>query len=318
MNIVNFTNDYVEEAEKLAISNYLEEQKQTPILPKMDKVPDLTDFAQNGLGVVALEQGRMIGFLGCYEPWEHAFDSNARGTFSPIHAHGAVIKNREIIYQHMYQKAAKLWIDRQITYHAIAMYAHDQAAIHAFFTYGFGLRCVDAIRLLKGEIDYEETNIQFQELLTDGEKQIRPLRLKLIEHLGESPCFMYSTEKEVQACLNRHEQSNNRLFVAKDSDKIVAFVELKGIGENFITEKESMQNIGGAFCLPEYRGKNIYQGLLQYVSRQLLKENYEYLGVDYESINPTANRFWPKNFTPYTNSLTRRIDECILNKEELK
>ena len=42
---------------------------------------------------------------------------------------------------------------------------------------------------------------------------------------------------------------------------------------------------------------------------ELAKENYLRCGVDFESINPTANHFWLKYFKPYTYSLTRRIDE---------
>jgi len=34
--------------------------------------------------------------------------------------------------------------------------------------------------------------------------------------------------------------------------------------------------------------------------------------VDFETFNPTAYGFWSKHFELYTNSLTRRIDECAL------
>ena len=44
----------------------------------------------------------------------------------------------------------------------------------------------------------------------------------------------------------------------------------------------------------------------------LKKEGFCRLGVDYESFNSTANRFWPKYFEPYTKSVVRRIDECAL------
>lgn len=37
-----------------------------------------------------------------------------------------------------------------------------------------------------------------------------------------------------------------------------------------------------------------------------------YLGVDYETVNPTALHFWTKYFTPYTYSYIRRIDERVV------
>lgn len=37
-----------------------------------------------------------------------------------------------------------------------------------------------------------------------------------------------------------------------------------------------------------------------------------HLGVDYETVNPTALYFWTKYFTPYTYSYIRRIDERVV------
>jgi hypothetical protein len=51
---------------------------------------------------------------------------------------------------------------------------------------------------------------------------------------------------------------------------------------------------------------------LNYVITQLKSEGFESLGVDFEGFNPTASGFWLKYFTAYTNSVTRRIDECAL------
>jgi hypothetical protein len=36
---------------------------------------------------------------------------------------------------------------------------------------------------------------------------------------------------------------------------------------------------------------------------------YTRLGVDFESLNPTAYGFWLKYFDAYTHSVVRRIDE---------
>ena len=69
-----------------------------------------------------------------------------------------------------------------------------------------------------------------------------------------------------------------------------------------------MKNLQGAYCKPEYRGLKIIDDLLVYVSILLKSEGIEYIGVDYESYNPAANRFWTKHFMEYTNSLTRKIE----------
>lgn len=51
---------------------------------------------------------------------------------------------------------------------------------------------------------------------------------------------------------------------------------------------------------------------------QMAKEGYIYLGVDHESYNPTANRFWPKYFEEYTNSVTRKLENWSVGKKERK
>lgn len=313
MRIFDFEMKHVEDAKLIAITNYNEEREYVPVLPAINTLPDLEHFASNGLGVVVFDKGRMVGFLCCYEPWENAFNSKAKGTFSPIHAHGSVKENRSMIYKRMYQVAAEKWVKHKITYHAIAFYAHDLESVNAMFTYGFGLRCIDAIRPMEGlELQWSD-EINFEELSNADVMQIREMRQMLSEHLGNSPCFMYSKQEEFARWLARAEARNTRLFVAWEGEKPIAFLEVSGSGENFVTEVSDMCNICGAFCLPEYRGKNIYHNLLNFTILKLKAEGYKILGVDFESFNPTANVFWLKYFTTYTNSVVRRIDECALH-----
>ena len=313
MIILDFNISHVEAAQQLALSNYKEVRQQIPILPEIEVLPSLEYFAQNGLGVATFQEGQMIGFLCCYEPWNNAFSSTAKGTFSPIHAHGAIAENRKKIYQKMYQAAAEKWIKQKITYHSIGLYAHDTECIGGFFTYGFGMRCVDAIRPIEViECDKCE-GVYYEELAKTDAFKIRKLRQMLAEHLGSSPCFMHSSPEDFQKWLIRAEERDSRLFVAIENDQLIAFVEVTKDGENFVTEVNTIANICGAFCLPEYRGRNIFQNLLNYTIMNLKEEGYKLLGVDYESFNSTANGFWLKYFTPYTNSVVRRIDECVLH-----
>lgn len=313
MIIIDFEKKHVESAKRIAAANYYEEREYVPILPCIDTLPDLGCFASNGLGVAAFDDDRLIGFLCCYEPWDNAFDSKAKGTFSPIHAHGSIKENRRLIYQKMYQVAAEKWVKNNISYHAIGHYAHDSESLSAFFTYGFGLRCIDAIRLMEEFECQPYDGVYFEELAKSDISRVREMRQMESEHMGNSPCFMYSSLEDFKSWLARAEERNSRLFVAKAYEKLIAFVEVKSNAENFVTEVDNICNICGAFCLPEYRGKNIYQNLLNFTIRKLKAEGYKLLGVDFESFNPTAYGFWLKYFTAYTNSVVRRIDECALH-----
>lgn len=314
MKIVNFEKTHIADARALALANYREERQSVGVLPDMNQVPDLTYFAENGLGVAAFEGEKMVGFLLCCSPWEHAFGSAARGTFSPIHAHGAAGENRAMIYRRLYQAAAEKWVANGITYHAIALYAHDRQALDAFFLYGFGVRCVDAIRAMDGIAHVPLHGFVFRELPKAEITKIRQLRRLLSGHLGESPCFMHSGEQALEDWLLRAEKRDSRVYVAEKQDEPVAFVEIGGDGENFISAAPGTQNICGACCLPQYRGTGFFANLLHYAIDRLKAQGVARLGVDYESFNPTAWGAWGKYFTPYTHSVVRRIDECALER----
>lgn len=311
MQIVDLTIEHAAAAEQLAKENYLEEAAAVPLLPSELSCPQAAYFAKNGMGVAAVDNGRLLGFFSCFEPWNNAFNSAARGMFSPLPAHGAIKENREYIYKRLYQGAAEKWVSMGIMYHAAAFYAHDAVALDAMFSYGFGMRCEDSIRAVAPLDIKDYEGITCREI--DDATLVRDMRKGLSDHMGMSPCFMKATQSECEAWLNCAESRDTRLFAAFDETTPVAFVELCDDGENFVTEVPYMKNICGAYCLPQYRGKGVYSTLINFLLNVLAQENVPLLGVDYESINPTAAGFWHKLFTPYTKSVTRRIDECALN-----
>lgn len=88
-------------------------------------------------------------------------------------------------------------------------------------------------------------------------------------------------------------------------------LKTKVSGETFVARGDTYCHIRGAYCLPEHRGKGLYQNLLNFTISALKREGYTRLGVDFESFNPTARGFWLKYFSAYTNGVVRRIDERI-------
>lgn len=65
MDILNFEKQHIKEATTLALANYYDERQFVQELPQICDIPDLACFAENGLGVAAFEDGKMIGFLCC-------------------------------------------------------------------------------------------------------------------------------------------------------------------------------------------------------------------------------------------------------------
>lgn len=315
MIIVNFEKQHTGAAKALALDNYLEERSHVPELPDAPEIPDLDWFAEKGLGVAAMEGDRLVGYLCWVGPFENAFNSGVRGTYVPLHAHGAITQGRDRIYQRLYQAAAEKWVSQGALSHSVTLYTHDSLAVQAFFGYGFGLRCIDAIRPVSPVPGTPPEGITCRILPKSQVGSIRQLRRLLSAHLMQSPCLIPDSPENIERWIDIAENRDSRVFVAEDGNEAVAFIEVKADGENFITGTLAMENICGAFCLPQYRGTGLFAGLLNTVVSELDRGNIPLLGVDYESFNPTASGLWRKYFTPYTYSVVRRIDGIPLEKE---
>ena len=81
MIIVNFEKQHIDAAKALALANYQEESSHVPELPASPVIPDLDWFAENGPGVAAMEDDRLVGFLCWVGPFENAFNSGIRDGF---------------------------------------------------------------------------------------------------------------------------------------------------------------------------------------------------------------------------------------------
>ncbi len=308
MKIVDFTAVHIEEAARITKQNYEEERRVVSSLPPIDAVPDLTPFAANGMGVTALEGDTVAGFLCTSSPFKNAFGSTGvTGVFSPMGTHGVTGENRAAVYARLYEAAGEKWAGAGAASHAVCLYAHDREVQEQFFRYGFGMRCVDAVRGMDEIAASVCEGYTFSELSQEESLEVLPLVNMLQRHCLESPFFMVKsiiTEAEFLKGL-----SSDRYFAAKKGEKIAALLCVRVTGETFICDVPGYIHVNKAFCLPEHRRKGLSQSLLRLAIRTVKADGYKYMGVDFESINPSAYAFWPKYFGVYVYSLVRRIDE---------
>lgn len=313
MNIVDLELRHLAEARDLA-HHALQAERNHLSLPDAE-LPDLTWLVHNGMGVAAEHDGRLVGYLGAWGPVDGMFGTSNLlegkrfvGVFSPVQAHAVAEDAPKHTWQRLYQGAAEKWAAAGAVYHAIVLYEHDVQAKRALFRYGFGQRCADAIRPAEPLAAADVPWAELRELPPGSAEQVRELRILLDRHLGASPTFMVRSDEACQAWLERVKDRDSRLFIAAVEGRPAAFIEVCAEGENFLTEHPLMMNICGAYCLEEYRGRGLSKALLDHVLHTLRREGVAFLGVDYETLNPTAVGFWEKYFTPYTVSLVRRID----------
>ena len=100
--------------------------------------------------------------------------------------------------------------------------------------------------------------------------------------------------------------------IEKSVGRLKVLEELTHGGETFLAERESVRSICGCYVKPEFRHAGIAKALLDEVVKYVKAQGYRYLGTDYETINPTALRFWTIFFSPYTYSYIRRLDERLI------
>jgi len=308
--ITDFTAGHIEEAAMIALQNYQNERSFVPALPPVDALPGLKPYAENGLGVAAFEGDTMVGFLCSVSPFSNAFGStNATGVFSPMGANGAVGSNRAKVYARLYQAAAEKWVNAGASSHAVCLYAHDREALEQFFRYGFGMRCVDAIREMDEIAAPPCEGYSFYELDFENVLKVLPLDNMLDDSYIDSPFFMYRARNSEAEFVEEYRQFQPIYFAAGQNGRLVAYIKAELDGENFIKDTPGYLHVKGAYCLPEHRGKGLNQRLLGMLIQKLKMNGYTRLGVDFESINPTAYGFWLKYFDAYTHSVVRRIDE---------
>ncbi|MCL2883970.1 MAG: GNAT family N-acetyltransferase [Oscillospiraceae bacterium] len=317
MQIIDFTAAHMEEAASLAKQNYEDEQEFVPALPAVESVSALGEFADNGLGVAAFEGDTMMGFLCGNRPWDNTWDiPGLRNVFSPMGANGVIGENRAKIYARLYQAAGEKWAAVGAASHAVCLYAHDREAQAQFFRYSFGMRCVDAIRRVEAMNCRPCEGYVFSELAPKDILRVLPMEKRLDESYRASPFFMFRKPPIEAAFLGNYECAQSVYFIAEQKGQIVAFIRAEQDGENFIRDIPGYLHIKGGFCLTEHRGKGLNQKLLSLLTAKLKAQGCTRLGVDFESINPTAWGFWLKYFTAYTHSLVRRIDENVLAAPE--
>lgn len=315
MIITDFTLAQAAEAEALALGCYEAERREAIALPVVGAI-DLTCYADNGMGVVAYEGKRMVGFLLSALPFDDAFHSTgAKGVFSPMGANGAVEAERAKIYAAMYESAARKWVDAGAVSHGICLYAHDALAVGQFFRYGFGMRCVDAVRHME-EIDCGPfEGYECAELPAEDYGVAYEFEVLLHEHCQSSPFFMNRQLMKLEDFCASCVRDKDRCFVALYRGSPCAYLRISKAGETFISDRQDYCHITGAFCLQEHRGRGVYVQIVNHAVRVLKQEGFSFLGVDYESINPAAYGFWTKHFQAYTCGVVRRVDERILKRK---
>lgn len=320
MQLSKFHKDLIPEAARLFVQSYQKQRQATPVLPALMEDAGmvetmLADLMDSCPGTAALEDGRLLGYMGWFLVKEFR-DTDRKGAYVPEWGHACIEKNKLNIYRAMYRSAANQWSQAGCQVHALTLLAHDHAAEEIWFWNGFGLTVVDAIRPM-GSLDVPyTTDLLIRKATPQDADAIATLDTEHWRHYTQSPVFMpLRTGRDAAGNIEFLSRPKNSVWLALDGNAPVGFIRYEGydFDSAAILESEEGVTITGAYIRPAYRGRKAAVALLEAALRDYQSRGLKYCAVNFESFNPEAVTFWMKYFEPVCLSVLRVPDSVSVS-----
>jgi GNAT superfamily N-acetyltransferase len=308
--IASLRESHLPDAAALVSARYGTLRAQGPPLParyeNADVILDLLhDLSSDMPGVVALRRGQLVGFLtGMVLP---EFQGK-RAIYSPEWANGARLEESRRIYEAMYAHVAASWAADGCGTHVVTNLANDWEAVNGWHWLGFGLLGADAVRDLS-PIASAGQEVDIRRASVDDVKWVVPLVEALRLHLASAPVFWPSEPRhDYRGWLGSPE---NVLWLAFADGEAVGGMGVTPANPQACTiiRDPGTCSIVSAYVREEARGRGIATALLDRALRWAREQGYERCGVDFESANVLAARFWLRWFEPACFTVMRHIDE---------
>lgn len=293
----------------LAHAACLAEQQAHGSLPAANAAlfqPLLSNLFSQGTAFATEEDGFIVGYLAFSPPFEGAF-GNCSGVFSPLHGCACAGHDPSRTLSHLLTAAMEHLYRQGITSIALSRYAHEEALLRTLVMTGFGIRCTDLMARTSPEMPPHD-GLQLRTMRKKDIPHVLSLLNDLEAHMASAPVFMPKsawTEQQV-------EQLGEKVLLACADDLPIAVTLLGHSGETYLDELPHVTHLGSTYCREDFRGKGVMDALVQYASALAHERGFTHIGVDCETLNPPAFRFWQKHFTPFTYSAVRRLDERLL------
>lgn len=317
MIIEEFKEKHIEEAAKLFHINYLELKAKYPYLP--NKYENLETICSNlkkiiyeHPSLIAIRSNQIIGYITGYSNINE-LKGSFLGSYIPEWGHSAIINERELIYENMYTKIARIWVDNKNFTHLISFLINTDL-IDIFSMLGFGMQVIDAIRNFD-TINIDELPEYSIELATENHiSQLREFDSLINKHLESSPIFLkrntdtISDKKIIEDFLS----NDNLTLLAIINGEIVSCIRgIKNHGNISVIDEKGTFGINFGYTIIEYRKTGIASRLLDDILKIVKRDDATFCSVDFESQNIEGRRFWLKHFTTIVYSMMRKVDDRI-------
>jgi GNAT superfamily N-acetyltransferase len=302
---------HLEDAATLVCAHYKALRERVPILPpKYEELsvifPMLHDLVGKFPGVVAIQGGRLVGFLsGLVIP---TFLGKP-GAYSPEWANGAELGESRRIYDEMYAHLSEQWVAAGCVAHVVTLLRNDLQGIEGWQWLGFGFAGVDGVRALK-LVEGASAQVEIRQAGHRDAAEVSLFVKALEQHMTTAPIFWIHDLGDYEKWLNDPAKA---LWLACDGEEAVGCM---GIGPAnpdacAIIQDEKTASIMMAFTKASARSKGVATALLNRSLEWARSQGYERCAVDFETMNFLASRFWLKWFEPVCYSLVRCVDERL-------
>jgi GNAT superfamily N-acetyltransferase len=307
-------------AAEIAAARTARLRARVPVVPDQWAAPAtwgnvLASVAERGVGRAAVQGGRVVGVLAGWP-----VRSGQPRVYCPEATAGAApdLEPREArrIVEGLAEAAQRDWVADGIRSHFVSVIADDATLFDTLAWLGFGVAVVDALApvgsLPRGRpADEGVPGIAIRRAGLADLDAVLALEAGLRRHLVDSPTYLVIGRPidaaEWTASLGDDEFAT---LLAEDlGGAALAFLRIGRTADDVaqVVRDEATTSISRAFTLADRRGTGIARALLAGAAAWARDRGAVRVGVDFESANVLASRFWTAHFTPVVLSVNRHL-----------
>ena len=222
---------------------------------------------------------------------------------------------RDASLEDLVAHAGRTWVGRGARTHAVSV-PIDEALIRDTLAWlGYGIVVIDALRglddpALPAARASAPPGVRVRRAGPDDLPAVLPLDRGLRRHLLDAPTFLVlQRPQDPDALAARLADPDVATFVAEVDGVAVAVLRVGPPADDvaFLVRDPDTASINLAFTRAEHRGGGVAAALLGAAEAWARERGAVRLGVDFESANVLAARFWTHWFTPVVASYLRRL-----------
>ena len=312
LHILAFCDQHVEDAARLFCSRYESQRRLVPSLPEKHQNPELLtprlqELSAQNRGVVAIQGGRLVGFiLAQVLP---SFRGH-RTAYSPEWANAAGSNQQRDVHREMYARVSAEWVADGCVTHLLTTFASEKHVLDSYFWSGFGLVATDAIRDVS-PVPCDTASLEVRLAEREDARDVKQLADELQAYMTRPPVLMrHSSTPSSGEVTSQINDAQHPTWLAYRNGTAVASLGLRPASASacHVIHDVGTVSISRAFAQEDVRGSGIGITLLAHSMDWARSNGFTRCAVDFEPENVQGSRFWLGHFDAICQTAIRHID----------